>query len=93
MLGRGGVYILAAKACTPRPRRPAHLGHDGLYTFDNDTGPDDANHAQEGLYLYSHPSLPARGRVEDATLYDVAPTVLTMLGEAVPDDMIGRSLI
>ena len=26
-------------------------GDEGLHTFDNDTGPDDANHAQHGLFI------------------------------------------
>ncbi len=76
-----------------RWRSVGSIGHASHYTFDNDTGPDDANHAQQGLYIYSHPSVPARGRVDDATIYDVAPTILDMLGEHIPDDMIGHSLV
>ena len=68
------------------------VGSDSLYTFENDTGPDDANHAQQGLYIFSHPSLPPRGRVDGPTLYDVAPTILTQLGLPVPGGMKGRSL-
>jgi predicted AlkP superfamily phosphohydrolase/phosphomutase len=69
------------------------VGNPDVYTFENDTGPDDANHAQMGMYVYSHPSLQPRGRVDDASLYDVAPTVLAMLGEPVPSDMKGRALL
>jgi len=69
------------------------VGNPSIYTFENDTGPDDANHSQHGMYLLYHPSLPARGRVDTATLYDVAPTVLRMLDVPVPPDMRGRSLI
>jgi predicted AlkP superfamily phosphohydrolase/phosphomutase len=69
------------------------VGNPGVYTFENDTGPDDANHAQQGMYVYSHPSLPPRGRVDGVTLYDVAPTILRMMGLNVPDDMRGRSLV
>ncbi len=76
-----------------RWRSVGTVGSDSIYTFENDTGPDDANHAQEGMYLYAHPSLPARGRVDDATLYDVAPTIMRQFDLAVPDDMKGRSLI
>ena len=76
-----------------RWRSVGSVGHPGIYVFDNDTGPDDANHAQEGLYAYAHPSLPARGRVAGPTLYDVAPTILKMLGEPVPSDMRGQPLI
>ena len=76
-----------------RWRSVGSVGHPSVYVFENDTGPDDANHAQDGLYVYSHPTLPARGYVPGPTLYDVTPTILKMLGEAVPPDMCGRTLI
>lgn len=69
------------------------LGNGQRHVFENDTGPDDANHAQEGMYILSHPSLPSRGRQDDATLYDVAPTCLKLLNEPIPADMQGRSLV
>jgi len=69
------------------------IGNGSLYVFENDTGPDDANHAQQGMYILTHPSLPARGRQNDATLYDVAPTCLKLLGHAIPPDMRGRPLV
>ena len=76
-----------------RWRSVGSVGHPGVYTFENDTGPDDANHAQQGMYIYAHRSLRSRGYVPGPTLYDVAPTILNMLGEAVPGDMRGRSLV
>ena len=69
------------------------VGNPDIYTFENDTGPDDANHARCGMYLLHHPSLSAKGRVDTATLYDVAPTVLRMLDLPVPGDMRGNSLV
>ena len=74
-------------------RSVGRLGNGSLHVFENDTGPDDANHAQQGMYVLSHPSLPARGRRDDATLYDVAPTSLKLLGHPVPPDMRGRSIV
>ncbi|MEP0843950.1 MAG: alkaline phosphatase family protein, partial [Phycisphaerae bacterium] len=50
------------------------IGNTALHVFENDTGPDDANHAQQGMYILAHPSLPSRGRRDDASLYDVLPT-------------------
>jgi predicted AlkP superfamily phosphohydrolase/phosphomutase len=36
-------------------RSVGSLGFDRIHTFENDTGPDDANHSQEGLYIYRDP--------------------------------------
>jgi predicted AlkP superfamily phosphohydrolase/phosphomutase len=73
------------------------VGNEGIYTFKNDTGPDDANHAQQGMYILALPdgaASPApRGRIDGPTLYDIAPTILKLLGRPVPPDMIGRPLI
>jgi predicted AlkP superfamily phosphohydrolase/phosphomutase len=68
------------------------VGSDSIYTFENDTGPDDANHAQQGMYVYSHPSLPARGRTDGPTLFDVTPTILKQLGVPLPADLKGAPL-
>ena len=75
-----------------RWRSVGMVGLESIYTFENDTGPDDANHAQQGMYLYAHPSQPPRGWVDGPTLYDVAPTILTQFGLPVPSDMKGRPL-
>ena len=34
-------------------------GDEGIHTFENDTGPDDANHAQDGLLIMAGPGIPA----------------------------------
>jgi predicted AlkP superfamily phosphohydrolase/phosphomutase len=68
------------------------VGMDSIYSFENDTGPDDANHAQQGMYILSHPSLPARGRVNGPTLYDVTPTILKQLRLAAPKGLKGKLL-
>jgi predicted AlkP superfamily phosphohydrolase/phosphomutase len=75
-----------------RWRSVGMVGSDSIYAFENDTGPDDANHAQQGLYLYAHPSLPPQGRVDTPTLYDVAPTILTQFNLPVPPGMKGKPL-
>ncbi len=65
-------------------------GDEGIHTFDNDTGPDDANHAQDGMWIAAGAGVGARGTL-DAHLLDIAPTVLDLLGLPVPADMRGRS--
>ncbi len=67
------------------------LGFDSIYTFENDTGPDDANHAQQGLYIYRHPRKQGQGRGPRRHLMDVAPTVLDLAGVDVPPAMRGTS--
>jgi predicted AlkP superfamily phosphohydrolase/phosphomutase len=67
-------------------------GDEGLYTFDNDTGPDDANHAQDGLLIMAGPDI-TPGPREGMQLLDVAPTVLSLLGMDVPQTMRGQSLL
>lgn len=42
-------------------RSVGSLGYGGIYTFENDTGPDDANHAQDGLYILTQPNTPGLG--------------------------------
>ncbi len=72
-------------------RSVGSLGLNTIHTFENDTGPDDANHAQYGMYIYFDPQRDLGGReLPDLKLVDVGPTVLNEFGEAVPGDMIGK---
>jgi predicted AlkP superfamily phosphohydrolase/phosphomutase len=67
------------------------LGHPSIYTFENDTGPDDANHAQDGMIIYYDPKQPLHGKqLSGLQLMDVAPTVLKLLKQPVPADMQGK---
>ena len=67
------------------------LGHPDIYTFENDTGPDDANHAQEGLIIYHDPRRKLGGQIiEGAQLMDVAPTILNIMKQPIPDHMQGQ---
>ena len=66
-------------------------GDEGVHTLENDTGPDDANHAQDGILIAAGAGVTARGGL-DAHLLDVAPTVLELLGIDAPEGMRGQSL-
>ena len=74
-------------------RSIGRLGDESLYIQENDTGPDDCNHAQFGLFVLTAPGLPARGEVEGAHLLDIAPSLLALAGLPVPSAMQGRSLL
>ncbi len=67
-------------------------GDEGIQTLENDTGPDDANHAQDGLYVMAGSGIGATGR-NDAHLLDIAPTVLELLDIEEPGGMRGASLL
>ncbi|MDQ7860031.1 MAG: alkaline phosphatase family protein [Armatimonadota bacterium] len=73
-----------------RWRSAGTIGHPSLYLAENDTGPDDAVHAHEGLYIW-HRSGRAIGRRADASIYDVAPSVLRHFGLDAAD-LPGRGL-
>jgi predicted AlkP superfamily phosphohydrolase/phosphomutase len=69
------------------------VGYDTLYLQENDTGPDDCNHAQFGAFILSGPRVAIRGEVEGMHLLDVAPTLLDLAGRAIPPSMQGKSLL
>lgn len=72
-------------------RAVGSLGLNALYTFENDTGPDDANHAPRGMFIYYDPRRDLGGReLYGLQLYDLAPTVLREFGLDVPAEMIGQ---
>jgi predicted AlkP superfamily phosphohydrolase/phosphomutase len=67
------------------------FGLPDVYSFENDLGPDDANHAQEGIFIMWDPRQNHSGRyVEGLQLMDVAPTVLDLMDVGVPPDMQGK---
>jgi predicted AlkP superfamily phosphohydrolase/phosphomutase len=71
------------------------VGNPSIWTHENDTGPDDANHAQFGIAIASTiggPPPAAAGPREGMSLYDIAPTILEAFGLQPPPGM-GRSAL
>jgi predicted AlkP superfamily phosphohydrolase/phosphomutase len=66
----------------------------GLHTFENDTGPDEANHDWYGIFVLSTAGAeaPLRGPLPDVPIYAVAPTLLRLLGQPVPEGLAGTPL-
>jgi len=62
-----------------------------VHIFDNDTGPDDANHAQEGIFVW-HGRGKAAASTPPVSIYDVAPSILDYFGVPAPPEMIGNVL-
>lgn len=68
------------------------IGGGKLHTFENDTGPDGANHAENGIFIL-RPAGGATGeRVEGLKITDIAPTILQLMELAIPSDMEGKAL-
>lgn len=63
----------------------------GWHTFENDTGPDDANHAEQGVLVLSGDGV-GPGALEDASIYDVAPTLQHLMGLPAPPGQGGQIL-
>ncbi|AFY68995.1 type I phosphodiesterase/nucleotide pyrophosphatase [Thalassoporum mexicanum PCC 7367] len=67
------------------------VGVDSLYALENDTGPDDANHAQDGIMIFYDPTRPMGGkRLEGMEIYDVLPTLLSRYGIPMPTGLRGK---
>jgi predicted AlkP superfamily phosphohydrolase/phosphomutase len=65
----------------------------GVFTFENDTGPDGANHDRTGVFAMA--GLPGQrtGRQEGLNLIDVGPSILSLYGIEAPEGAVGRSFL
>ena len=74
-------------------RSASTVGSGSIYTFENDTGPDDANHAQHGIFI-ARPGAdkPSIGNLEGLQIQDIAPTILRLLDVPIPADMEGNAI-
>ena len=61
-------------------RSVGSVGYGDIYTFENDTGPDDANHAQDGIYIEALAGEQGRGRAESWELLSMASRFLAASG-------------
>jgi predicted AlkP superfamily phosphohydrolase/phosphomutase len=71
-------------------RSVGSVGYGSIHTFDNDTGPDDANHAQHGIFIQKAPGRNGGRHLPGLRIYDVAPTILDLFGIPVPEEMQGK---
>ena len=69
------------------------VGNRTIWASENDTGPDDANHSQYGIFIMRNGKSQYGVRREGVTLYDIAPTILNYMGVKVPEDMEGKTLL
>jgi predicted AlkP superfamily phosphohydrolase/phosphomutase len=74
-------------------RSLGRVGEDGVHAFENDSGPDDANHAHEGIYVMAGADVAPAASAVERDIRDIAPTVLTLMGLPVPAAMEGESIV
>jgi predicted AlkP superfamily phosphohydrolase/phosphomutase len=72
-------------------RSNGSVGHGRHWTFENDTGPDDANHDRDGMCVIRGSGV-HQGRRDDLEIYDIAPTILAAAGLEPLGGMRGRAL-
>jgi predicted AlkP superfamily phosphohydrolase/phosphomutase len=64
-----------------------------VFTYENDTGPDGANHDKKGVFaLRNLPGQPT-GRTEGLNLIDVGPTLMKLYGLPEPEGVQGKSIL
>ena len=73
-------------------RSAGSVGRNDRYTFENDTGPDDANHDYHGVFIMYDRKIKKPRELKNISIYDFAPTVLFGMGVDVPEDMEGKVL-
>ncbi|WP_337286663.1 alkaline phosphatase family protein [Candidatus Methylomirabilis sp.] len=73
-------------------RSVGSVGYGSIHTFDNDTGPDDANHAQHGIFILRVPDRTGGHHHDGLRIYDVAPTILDLFGIPTPEAMHGKMI-
>lgn len=72
-------------------RAAGTLGHPNMYLPENDTGPDDAVHSQDGIFiLYDPDKEAANKKMFPSHILNIAPTVLHQLDIPIPHDMEGK---
>jgi predicted AlkP superfamily phosphohydrolase/phosphomutase len=69
------------------------VGNPSLYTYENDTGPDGANHDRDGVFLMRGVPGQATGKVDDLDLLGVGPTLLELFGAPPLEGAVGRSFL
>jgi predicted AlkP superfamily phosphohydrolase/phosphomutase len=74
-------------------RSVGSLGHGSIYTFENDTGPDEANHAEHGIFIMNNAPGQKTGPKEGLHLWDVHSTILDLFGLEPAPGALGTSVL
>ncbi|MBN1756280.1 alkaline phosphatase family protein [bacterium] len=71
-------------------RSAGTVGHNTFWLHENDTGPDDSNHAQHGILIISNSKLGNDPREQQFNILDVCPTILDFYDMKIPQDIQGK---
>lgn len=74
-------------------RSVGSVGNASIYTYENDTGPDGANHDRMGVFAMAGAPGQVTGEVADLGLVDVGPSILSLYDLPAPEGAIGRSFL
>jgi len=77
-------------------RSVGSIGLGNIHTFENDTGPDEANHDWQGIFVLNDMGCRAGniepGYKEGLKIYDIGPTILNLFGMEFAHDSRGQTL-
>jgi len=65
----------------------------GVFTYENDTGPDGANYDRNGVFVMSGAPGQPTGERDGLRLIDVGPTILDLYGIGAPEGAEGKSFL
>lgn len=68
------------------------VGLGAIHTFENDTGPDDANHAEYGMFLLREPNAGSGRQLQGKRLFDISATILHRFGLPQPNGAQGLAI-
>ena len=71
-------------------RSAGTLGYDSMYLDENDTGPDDAVHDYNGIFIISKPNQSIGKNIGTKSIVDIVPTIMDIFGIKIPSDIEGN---
>ena len=71
-------------------RSAGTVGYETKYLDENDTGPDDAVHDFDGIFIISSLNKSTGRELESKNILDITPTILNIFGIQIPKDMEGN---
>jgi predicted AlkP superfamily phosphohydrolase/phosphomutase len=76
-----------------RWRSVGSVGYGDIYTFENDTGSDEANHAEHGIFIMNNAPDQQTGEKQGLHLWDVHSTILDLFDLEPAQGALGTSVL